>query len=165
MKHQKISETELSGIVTDICRQIVLSKWQPDYIVGIVRGGLVPAVMISQFLNVPMYALKISLRDGIEDCESNCWMSEHAFEGKKILVVDDINDTGATLNWLVKDWQGSAFSTSSEWDNIWGNNVRFATVVDNRSSQSKYKIDYVGLVINKFEEDTWIDFPWEGWWK
>jgi hypoxanthine phosphoribosyltransferase len=70
------------------------SKWVPDYIVGITRGGLNPAVMLSQYLNVPLNTLKISLRDADENgCESNLWMSEDAFGydkvPMKILVVDD----------------------------------------------------------------------------
>lgn len=32
--------------------------WKPDYIVGLTRGGLVPAVYLSHYLNVPMETLK-----------------------------------------------------------------------------------------------------------
>jgi hypoxanthine phosphoribosyltransferase len=53
-----IKQHELNGLVAKLCRDIVLSGWRPDYIVGLTRGGLVPAVMISHYLNVPMYRTK-----------------------------------------------------------------------------------------------------------
>lgn len=165
MNYHEIDQKILKGLVLDICRQISLSGWRPDYVVGITRGGLIPAVMISQFLEVPMNALKVSLRDGVEDCESNCWMSEDAYDGKNILIVDDINDTGATINWITKDWQGSCDPSGTAWENVWGKNVRFAVVVDNDSSKSVHSMDYVGTRINKAENDTWVIFPWEEWWQ
>ena len=33
----------------------------------------------------------------IRESESNAWMSEDAYNGKNILIVDDINDTGAVI--------------------------------------------------------------------
>ena len=62
----------------EILRQINLDRWRPDYVVGLTRGGLVPANLISQYLECPMETLKVSLRDGSE-CESNLWMAEDAF--------------------------------------------------------------------------------------
>jgi len=159
-----IDNKEYNGLVAKICRNIVLSKWQPDYIVGIGRGGLLPAVMISQYLNIKMCSLDISLRDG-GDTVSNCGMSEDAFNGINILVVDDINDTGATINWLMKDWQDNALPSHEEWKNsIWNKNVKFAVVVDNLASKCDVKMDFVGLEVNKAEKDVWIEFPYEEWW-
>ena len=46
----------------DICRQVNLDEWRPDYIVGITRGGMLPAKLISHYYNLPMYTLDIRLR-------------------------------------------------------------------------------------------------------
>ena len=58
-------------------------KWQPDYVVGIVRGGCFPAGMYSHYAGVPMYALKVQLAAGAgenkeDDTECNAWMAEDA---------------------------------------------------------------------------------------
>ena len=163
MHKRSVDWSEYQGLVAKICRDITLSDWRPDYIVGITRGGLVPAVMISQYLNISCETIKIQLRDGTE-CESNCWMAEDAFEEKKILVVDDINDSGATLNWLMNDWQSLALPDHTRWNDTWNNNVRFAVLFDNLASQCTVKMDYVGEEVNKAENDIWIDFPYEDWW-
>jgi hypoxanthine phosphoribosyltransferase len=160
-----LTDRLFKGLVSDLCRQVIHSNWFPDYVVGITRGGLTPAVMISHYLDVPMHSLKISLRDHQTDSESNLWMSEHAFEGKNILVIDDINDTGETLNWLMQDWQSSAYPTDPTWDKIWNGNVRFAVVVDNLASKCRVGMDYVGMEVNKAENDVWVEFPYEAWWK
>jgi xanthine phosphoribosyltransferase len=171
-----IADKEYKGLVNKICREITLSGWIPDYIVGITRGGLLPAVMISQYFNIKMNSLDISLRDG-GSCVSNCGMSSDAFghvvydpitssNGRNnILIVDDINDTGATINWLMDDWRSTCLPDDPRWnDEIWNHNVKFAVVVDNLSSQCKIDIDYVGMEINKAEKDVWIEFPYEEWW-
>jgi len=160
---------DIEGQTQEILRQIQASGWRPDYVVGLTRGGLVPANLISQYLGCRMETLKVSLRDGSEQ-ETNCWMAEDAFgydsEVKKnILIVDDINDTGATLNWIRQDWMSSCFATSPVWDGIWGHNVRVACLYDNESSESELDVNYSAVTINKAAEDSWIVFPWEDWWK
>ncbi len=169
MKKEIIKYPEFKGLVNEICRQIAKDNWRPDYIVGITRGGLTPAVMISHYFNIPMYSLHVSLRDSTFGSESNLWMAEDAYgyndEKKNILIVDDINDTGATFNWIMQDWPSSCLPNAEEWTTVWGDNVRFAVVVDNMSSKCETKMSYVGKEINKAEEDVWIDFHYESWWK
>ena len=163
-------------MVNKISFQMYKDNWRPDYIVGLTRGGLVPAVVMSNILNIPMHTLKVNLRDHVEGSESNLWMAEDAwgyggtFDGKpvqdeykqkKILIVDDINDTGATLDWIKQDWQSSCLPDSPEWLNVWGNNVRIAVLIDNLSSKFSGKVDYSAKEINKAEDDSWIVFPWE----
>lgn len=153
----------------EILRQIHVDAWRPDYVVGLTRGGLVPANLISQYLGCRMETLKVSLRDGNE-CESNLWMAEDAFghemeQPKNILIVDDINDTGATLNYIREDWSSGCFPDNPRWTEVWGSNVRVAVLVDNESSKSEIPISYSAVDINKAEQDSWIVFPWEEWWQ
>lgn len=182
MQKKYLSWDDVAKMTQDILRQMSLDEWKPDYVVGIARGGLVPAVMISQYLDVPMYALKVSLRDHY-DTESNSWMAEDAFgyipeeerenakifsdstRRKKILIVDDINDTGATFNWIQDDWQSGCLPINDEWNNIWHDNVRFAVLYDNEVSKSNVHPQYCGVTCNKHTDPQWIVFPWEEFWK
>jgi hypoxanthine phosphoribosyltransferase len=154
----------------EILRQLQRDAWMPDYVVGLTRGGLVPANLISQYLEVPMHTLRVSLRDDTDPPESNLWMAEDAFGhnrevAKNILIVDDINDSGATLNWIKQDWQSSCYPAEPHWNFVWSNNVRVAVLCDNEASASELKISYSAVDLNKAEEDCWIVFPWEDWWK
>lgn len=176
-----INFKDYKNLINKICRDIATSDWTPDYVVGITRGGLFPAVMISQWFNIPCETLKVQLRDG-SVCESNLWMAEEAFgyipkdfqEGidkrsdptfkKNILIVDDINDSGATLNWIMDDWKSGCLPVDEAWSNVWNNNVKFATIVDNLASKCKVSMDFVGMEINKAENDIWVEFPYEEWW-
>lgn len=166
MKKVYYKDRLVRGWVHDIIQQMYADDWRPDYIVGITRGGLAPANMLSQYLNVPMETLKVSLRDNGQEAgpESNLWMAEDAFAGKNILVVDDINDSGATLAWIKSDWPSGCFPADQKWDQIWGNNVKFAVMVNNVVSEFQ-DVDYCALEINKLEDPCWIVFPWEHWWE
>jgi hypoxanthine phosphoribosyltransferase len=173
-----------------IALQMYNDNWKPDYIVGITRGGNVPATILSNMLNIRCEALKVSLRDDKDGhgSESNCWMAEDAFgyenwkinrhnedisasagepivnippSAKNILIVDDINDTGATFNWIMQDWQASCLPNEDRWNRVWGNNVKFATLTDNMASEVLVPINYTCDEINKAEEDVWLVYPWE----
>lgn len=178
----KLSYSDIQALTLGIIRAMTLDNFKPDYIVGITRGGLLPAQLISQYFDVPMETLRISLRDHAQQ-ECNAWMPEDAFgylpeelrqteksrwdvsRRKNILIVDDINDSGATLQWLKKDWESSCFPNEKyAWDTIWGHNVKFATLVNNEASDFK-DIDYSSMSINKLETPVWIEFPYENWWR
>lgn len=180
MKTKTLSWQDVESQIHELAFQINKSKWRPDYVVGITRGGLTPALLLSTLLGVPMETLKVQLRDGNNN-ESNCWMAEDAFGyvpedqrdlvksrwdskfQKNILIVDDINDSGSTFEWIKDDWQKSCLPNEYSWETVWGGNVRFATLVENLDS--KIRTHYNAVEINKAENDVWINFPWEsGWW-
>jgi len=164
---------DVERMCISIMNQMFRDNWRPDYIVGITRGGNVPATILSNMTGIRCEALKVSLRDDDSESESNAWMAEDAFgynDGtivtasplhKKILIVDDINDTGATFNWIKKDWQASCLPNDPRWNKLWGDNVRFATLTDNLASELDGKVDYTCHEINKAEEDVWLVYPWE----
>jgi len=192
MKKVYYNWSDVEGAVLEIARSIVASNWRPDYIVGITRGGAIPAIMLSQFFKVPMRPLEVSLRDGGQ-CVSDLAMAEEAFgykaqrfvedendvasvleaasdlleQGdsyKNILIVDDINDTGATFNWIKEDWRGGCMPNDPSWEHdIWHQNVRFAVLTNNLAS--KADIDYYCWEVNKAEEDCWLVYPWEEFWR
>jgi uncharacterized protein len=162
MKKIYYTWSQVEGAVLEIARQMSEHNWKPDYIVGITRGGAVPAVLLSQYTGIPMRPLQVSLRDS-HDCVSDLSMAEDAFEGKKILVVDDINDQGSTINWIKQDWPSGCFPDNPEWNQVWGDSVRFAVLTHNQSSTFKDP-DYSVWTVNKAEEDCWLVYPWEDFW-
>ena len=164
VRKEYYSVGKVKGLVLDLIKQMYQDTWKPDYIVGINRGGLTPAVMISHFMDLPMYTLDVRLRQHA-GTESNLQMAEDAMglEYKDILIVDDINDSGATFNWIKEDWQNSMHPGSGSWNDVWGKNVKFAVLTENLSSEFD-GVTYFAEEVNKIEDDVWIVFPWEQWW-
>lgn len=164
MSKRFLSMHDVQAQLLEIIRNLYVTNWRPDYIVGLSRGGLTPAVMLSQYLKIPMESLKVQLRDGGE-CETNCWIPEDLAAGKNILIVDDINDTGETIAWIKKDWYASTAGmwSQDEYNAAWSDRVQVAVLVNNLSSNQP--VDFYGTEINKAEDDAWIVFPWEAWWQ
>ena len=168
IKKHYYSWTDVERMCVSIVSQMYKDDWKPDYIVGITRGGNVPATIISNMTGIRCEALKVSLRDGEsgKTGDSMLWMAEDALgygvSAKNILIVDDINDTGATFNWIMEDWKAGCLPNDSSWKSkVFGKNVRFATLTDNLASELNSNVSYTCHEINKADEDVWLVYPWE----
>ena len=178
VKKHYYSWQDIETMCTEIVTTMYTSNFTPDYIVGITRGGNIPATIISNMTGIPCEAIKVSLRDDSRQ-ESNSWMAEDAFgvvpldeqdiyksrfdpcKRKNILIVDDINDTGTTFNWIREDWQSGCFSNEKDvWDVVWGNTVKFAVLTENLASDFDH-VNFYAHEINKAEDDVWLVYPWE----
>ena len=112
----------------------------PTHIVGIARGGLIPAVMISHELDLPMETLGISFRDN----KATHHTKFKPIDDANYLIVDDINDSGTTFK-VVSD--------------IFKNRrLTFSTAALINKKSSSFAVDFYG---EKLDNDDWINFPWE----
>ncbi len=132
--------------LVEIINQINLSNWFPDVIISINRGGCIPGVYLSHILNIPHYVINVQLRDNIKQLNFHA-LEQYFNSKKKIFIIDDINDTGATFN-LIKNHI-----------NNYNIKIRFGCLIENKSSN--FKSNYWGKLIDKKLNPTWIVFPWE----
>ena len=139
-----ISWSDYDELVSSIASQ--LGDWEPDAIVGLTRGGLIPAVQFSHMFNVKLYTLNISLRDGKAPSAKFDWKQLEKYS--RVLIIDDINDSGSTLREVHNQFYTRAYM-----------NPKFATLLSKRSSVME--VDYAGEHINKSRENDWVVFPWE----
>lgn len=99
MEFYSVSWTDLHDAAFRMARKIEASKKQHDLIVAIARGGMTVAHMLSDFLLLPVATFTISsYRDMQQNKLSD--ISFHvggALDGKRILLIDDISDTGKTF--------------------------------------------------------------------
>lgn len=150
------TEADVRNQIATMCRQMALQKYIPDAIVGITRGGLVPAVYLSHYFNAPLYTINVSFRDtkiqgGLHE------LDQLVDAGKKVLIVDDICDSGETLNFILdhleEKYEFTSGSSTAD--------VRFGVLFHNEASKCHVDPDFVGVEINKETEPCWIVFPWE----
>ena len=88
--------------VADLCHELAerLADRQFDAILGIARGGLVPAALLAQELGLRrVLAAAVSSYEGDQRTEHLHFLEfppDQAVVGRRILVVDDIWDSGRT---------------------------------------------------------------------
>lgn len=161
MKKQTLSWHDIEDLTETIIMKLKLDNWFPNIIVGLTRGGLLPATMLSHGLRVEMSALDVSLRDSrLVTPVSDTRVLDWAWQGKKVLLVDDINDSGATFDWIKKDWIKTLQINADQWP---GEIIKFAALIHNVPSMQP--TDYYGRIINKELDPVWVEFPYEVWHK
>lgn len=82
-----------------------------DLIVAIANGGIIPAAILNQRLNIEIQFLKINLRDPNQKPKYDAPLLiapvDFEFEGKSILLVEDRVKTGSTLKYAQSLLQGA----------------------------------------------------------
>lgn len=138
---------DFQGDCKKIADQIIMSGHHIDYIVGVVRGGAIPAVCLSHLLELPMRCVSWSTFHPQQMREHAMDIADDIGEGKKILLVDDIIDSGRTVEELLDDWQQPR------------EKVLIASLMNN--SDLKVVPDFTGRSFSRKEMPEWIDFWWE----
>lgn len=118
-----------------------------DYVVGIVRGGAIPAVYLSHRLGIPMRTVSWSTFHSDQMRESALDIAEDIAEGKNVLLVDDILDSGRTMKELLEDW------------GCVRDKVGIAVMIYNKDQS--IKPDYCGTTISRESYKEWVHFWWE----
>ena len=119
-----------------------VSKFKPDVIVGITRGGLLPALHLSHHLDRPLQTIIWQTRD-INKCEHDKKLQNLIDTGSRVVFVDDINDTGRTFSEISKAYHGAR------------SNVMFISLVQ------KLETTHSATAALTLSDDRWIVFPWE----
>lgn len=138
---------QIYDMLIDQAQEIKQISFKPDIIVGISRGGLVPTRILTDLLETPQSTtIGIEFYVGIAQRGLRPILKQPLVipvDGKKVLLVDDISDSGQSLK-LAKEYLLE--KRASE--------VRVATLYVRTSSL--VKPDFF-----EKESDCWIVFPWE----
>ena len=145
VSHPSYTEVHTFACVT-IANEIQKRQLDIQMIVGIARGGLIPAVAVSHLLGIPMRAAYHHSIDGAgDDYGLDGYTCFPSLNEKRILIIDDICDSGCTL-------QESRDHYTKQ------NHVVFTAVIHYKSS-SKFVPDIYHWKIP--EDAPWIVYPWE----
>ena len=144
----------------DACRQIAQqiadSGWMPDLIVAIARGGMLPAGAISYALGVKANgAINVEFYTGVGKTMAEPeilepYMDISSLEGKRVLIVDDVADSGKTLKLIMDLISEKGLSMGGDSAKV---DARSATIY--LKPTSIIKPDYIFK-----QTDKWINFPW-----
>lgn len=146
-----ISSKEYMDLIRNLYEKVKKSKYNPDFVLAVLRGGYYPAKVISEKISESnrkrgkYIEIGISSYDGRKQKEFNLYkdVKEEIVRGKKILVVDDLVDSGKTLKYVKELLENKGVSD-------------IKTAVIFRKPQSKTNPDFYVK-----ETKDWIEFPYE----
>ena len=130
-------------------QKFVLNHYTPEIIIGLSRGGVIPSRILSDILNnLDLYFIDVKLYDGTNKRDSAVIRNDFdlfSIKDKRIVVVDDIYDSGTTIKAVVNHLKSKGIK-----------NVSSATLYA-REGLNEYPTYYAKIVKRK----DWIVFPWE----
>ena len=138
---------QIYDMLLNLADKIRRDSFKPDVLVGVCRGGWPPARVLSDLLENPQLAnVKVEFYAGVAETKSEPVITQPvsvSVMGKKVLVVDDVADTGESL-YLVK----------RHLDEMGATEVKVATI---------YYKPWSKLIPDYYEKKTskWVVFPWE----
>ena len=130
-----------------LAQQVADSGYQADVVIAIARGGMLLAGSISYALGVKSCgALNVEFYTGVdtrlpEPIVLPPMLDEVSLDGKRVLIVDDVSDSGHTLALVIRLLKAS------------GAEVRTAVLYT--KPRTVQEADYTWR-----RTDRWINFPW-----
>jgi uncharacterized protein len=146
----QIAHSSFVAAVEGLAKTLRADEWSPTLLVGVGRGGLVPAVFLSHATGLPMVSIDFStpipeFNDALVGV-----LAQRSAAGERLVFVEDINDSGRTIAALRRGLSTAGAAMDR---------VRFAVLIDN--SVSAERIDYADQVIDRTVTKDWFVFPWE----
>lgn len=134
-----------------LSEKIIESRFKPDMIIGLARGGWVPSRNLCDFLGVKdLISLKVE-HWGVTASPDGKAKLKYPFEvdlsGKNVLLVDDITDTGESLK-LTKEFVGKMGPEELK------------TAALQYMTGSNFTPDFYAETIDSEKDWTWIIYPW-----
>jgi hypoxanthine phosphoribosyltransferase len=142
-----LSWNQIYGLLLKLAEAVQKSGFEPDVIVGVSRGGWIPARIMSDLLENPKLAnVTAEFYVGVAETKREPTLTQSvsiSVKDKKVLVVDDIADTGKSLKLVNAHLKKQGASE-----------IKIATI---------YYKPWSITVPNYYEKETrcWIVFPWE----
>ena len=141
---------EMIDSIRNISEQLTRSNFDPEVIISVNRGGCIPGIYLSHYINKTHEVINIELRDSNKEPDLNS-IKEKIRQFSSVLIIDDINDSGKTIG-VIKDLSKNLTTK-----------IHFAVLIN--KSESESKVEYYGKNVNSKANDYWYVFPWENWWK
>ena len=146
------SWSDIEGMMGDITQKMATQMLRPHVVLGPSRGGFPIGTMMSHYYGIPFHGFEWQTRDGKVQNSTQLRHLLSKYNGKRIVIIDDINDTGTTLQGIndVVTMEGMT------------DNVKYVVLLEKLSSNFASQICAVEL--DEEEENNWIVFPYEEWW-
>ncbi|MDA3812012.1 MAG: phosphoribosyltransferase family protein [Spirochaetaceae bacterium] len=157
MEKYYISYNKIHNIMKSLSEQLLESGFDFDYIVAIGTGGFIPARMMKTFINKPILTVGIAyydLNDNIMDKPNIIqWIddADKKLEGKKILLVDEVDDSRATIGYCLEKLLSHKPKEIS------------VAVVHNKMKEKRGVIpdEITKYFAGETLGDQWICYPWD----
>lgn len=152
-----VSYNAIHKAVKQLSEQVSASGFDPDVIVAIGSGGFIPARILKTFINRPIFAVGISYY-GTDNRHMDApqkiqWIDEveQKLRGKKILLIDEVDDTRVTLSYCVRELLRH------------GPEEIAVLVIHNKRKKKDARFpEEINLYFPAIEiDDRWIKYPWD----
>ena len=143
---------DIHNLVKKVCSKIKDDNYEPDLLIAIGGGGYIPARILRNEFNKPLIGISVNYYNEKDEINDNVkiyqWITEEQVKNKKILLIDEVDDTRNTLHFIINKIKSY-------------NPKEIGIAVLNNKIKNKEKINKVKYYAAENTDDKWIVYPWD----
>lgn len=184
-----ISYNNIHKLCQQVAKKILERDERPDVIIAITGGGMIPARIIRSFLkvpgqkNIPIQAIGLSLYEDMglnssvdkigKEVIRTQWLDFGALDqhfdsliGKKILIVDEVDDTRTTLHYAVTELEKEVEEQQKRLNRLNEKTMFSIFVLHNKEKKKRAELPADMMESGRYlaattVPDKWLCYPWE----
>ena len=145
---------DIHNLVRKVAKKIKDDNYQPDVMVAVAGGGYIPARILRNEFKKPLVGISMNYYNEKDEIQEKAniyqWVTEEEVRDKKILIIDEVDDTRKTLHYIIENIK-----------QLQPKEIGIAVLNNKMKTKKPFEVDDIRYYCAEENEDKWIVYPWD----
>ena len=145
---------DIHNLVRKVAKKIKDDNYEPDVMVAVAGGGYIPGRILRNEFKKPLVGISMNYYNEKDEIQEKAniyqWVTEEEVRDKKILIVDEVDDTRKTLHYIIENIK-----------QLKPKEIGIAVLNNKMKTKKPFEVDDIRYYCAEENEDKWIVYPWD----